>query len=52
MQGKLIKILFDDALKVSMNRLSFNRNILQPGTYFVRLKLYQQAVQSTILQIQ
>ncbi|MBL7753891.1 MAG: T9SS type A sorting domain-containing protein [Chitinophagaceae bacterium] len=51
-QGKLIKILFDDALKVSMNRLSFNRNILQPGTYFVRLKLYQQAVQSTILQIQ
>jgi hypothetical protein len=33
--GKLVRNLFSDYLRKSVNRLSFNRQMLTPGTYFV-----------------
>jgi len=36
--GKLVRNLFDDYLRESMNRISFNKLMLSSGTYFVTVK--------------
>lgn len=34
--GQLVRILFDDVLRTSINQLSFNKLMLTPGTYFIK----------------
>ncbi len=50
--GKLVRILFDDYLKESKNKLSFNKMMLAPGNYFVIIKNEGQKIGSKNVVIQ
>jgi PKD repeat protein len=36
--GKLVKTLFEDAVKSGTNELTFNKNALSAGTYFIKIR--------------
>jgi hypothetical protein len=52
MQGKLIKVLLDDQLPVSANRLSFNKGVLATGVYQIQIQLFRQESQTISLMVQ
>ncbi|MBT3648688.1 MAG: T9SS type A sorting domain-containing protein [Flavobacteriales bacterium] len=37
MNGRLIKLMYDDVMRPGVHRFSFNKLALSPGTYFVRI---------------
>ena len=50
--GKLVTVLFEDYLRESLNRLTFNKQMLLPGTYVVLVKRNGNIIQKEKLQIQ
>jgi hypothetical protein len=52
MQGKLIKVLLDDQLPVSANRLSFNKGVLATGMYQIQIQMFRQESQTISLMVQ